>query len=260
MHALGAETWIMHGSLLGWWWNRRIMPWDSDIDVQVSEASLAFLAQYYNMTVHTFRDLEVPVLDDGSGKEEEQEEQEGRKKVDGEAKSYLLEINPHWTNGDVRDTHNVIDARWIDTATGLFIDITALRVNHSSPAPLSLYCKDTHRYLSTQIFPLRTSVFEHVPVRIPYAYQALLAAEYGEDALVNTEFQRHRFDQASMEWRPVGKLGGSEQEKLEEEKWRARGRKPGRRPLAVVDVDKEEVEAGEGEVGGGSGAFEQFGS
>lgn len=24
MRDLGAETWIMHGTLLGWWWNRRV--------------------------------------------------------------------------------------------------------------------------------------------------------------------------------------------------------------------------------------------
>lgn len=24
MADLGADTWIMHGTLLGWWWNRRV--------------------------------------------------------------------------------------------------------------------------------------------------------------------------------------------------------------------------------------------
>jgi len=23
---IGVETWIMHGSLLGWWWNRKVRP------------------------------------------------------------------------------------------------------------------------------------------------------------------------------------------------------------------------------------------
>ena len=30
------ETWLMHGSLLGWHWNRKVLPWDHDLDVQVS--------------------------------------------------------------------------------------------------------------------------------------------------------------------------------------------------------------------------------
>lgn len=24
MNDLGVETWIMHGSLLGWWWNQKV--------------------------------------------------------------------------------------------------------------------------------------------------------------------------------------------------------------------------------------------
>lgn len=26
----------MHGSLLGWWWGQKVLPWDTDIDVYVS--------------------------------------------------------------------------------------------------------------------------------------------------------------------------------------------------------------------------------
>jgi hypothetical protein len=33
MDDIGVETFIVHGTLLGWWWNRRIMPWDDDVDV-----------------------------------------------------------------------------------------------------------------------------------------------------------------------------------------------------------------------------------
>ncbi|KAF2440037.1 hypothetical protein P171DRAFT_320196, partial [Karstenula rhodostoma CBS 690.94] len=165
MHALGAETWLMHGSLLGWWWNRRIMPWDSDIDVQVSEPALAFLAAHHNMSVHAFQDVEWL-----GGRE------------------YLLEINPHWKNGSYADKHNVIDGRWIDMRTGLYIDITSVRWNQSSPVPGTLYCKDRHHYLTRQIFPLRMSVFEGVPAKIPYAYQELLAEEYGDGSLVRTVY------------------------------------------------------------------------
>lgn len=74
------------------------MPWDSDIDVQMSASTIHFLANYYNMTIHTYQ-----------------------------ARDYLLEINPKYTDGSFKDRLNVIDGRWIDTATGLFIDITAVR-------------------------------------------------------------------------------------------------------------------------------------
>ena len=72
MNDIGAETWLMHGSLLGWYWNRKIMPWDSDIDVQITEKSMQHLANFYNMTVYRFT---LP--------------------YSGGSRDYLLEINPN---------------------------------------------------------------------------------------------------------------------------------------------------------------------
>lgn len=121
---IGVETWIMHGSLLGWWWNKKILPWDTDIDVQVSEESMTFLANYYNMTVYHYQTPRIP-----------------------EGRDYMLEINPHHSNRELSDKANVIDGRWVDTESGLFIDITAVRKNPNHPAgPDMLYCKDGHEY------------------------------------------------------------------------------------------------------------------
>lgn len=160
------------------------MPWDSDIDVQVSERSITFLADYYNMTVHHFK-----LPSDGEGKSEE--------------KNYMLEINPNYSNGSTRDHLNVIDARWIDIETGLFIDITTLRRNRTAEElgeRGKLMCKDRHHYLERDIFPLRDSMFESIPVKIPYAYTELLEEEYGPKALTKTLFQGHLFDNEKMEW------------------------------------------------------------
>jgi phosphorylcholine metabolism protein LicD len=126
MKDIGVETWIMHGTLLGWWWNQQILPWDSDLDLQVSESGIAFLAKYYNMTEYRFT---VPGM-----------------AVD---QTYLMEINPHYKVRRIEDDMNVIDARWIDTQTGLFIDITAVRADYVSRARGvrgALFCKDKHRY------------------------------------------------------------------------------------------------------------------
>ena len=31
MKDLGAETWLMHGTLIGWWWNRKVcLRWETD--------------------------------------------------------------------------------------------------------------------------------------------------------------------------------------------------------------------------------------
>jgi hypothetical protein len=95
MNDIGVETFLMHGTLLGWFWNQKIMPWDSDVDVMISEKSIHHLAQYYNMSVHTYV---VP----------------GQK----EGREYMLEINSFYESDHVDDI-NMIDGRWIDTDTGL---------------------------------------------------------------------------------------------------------------------------------------------
>jgi LicD family len=149
MADIGAETWIMHGTLLGWWWNQKvrivcpwptlngadaqnlqILPWDSDIDVQVSEETIYFLAKYYNMTEYHFS---LPGLSSG--------------------RNYLLEINPRYIIRGTEDKTNVIDARWIDTETGLFIDVSTVRKNWTAiddGVEGALMCKDKHHYLVSQ--------------------------------------------------------------------------------------------------------------
>ncbi|KAM7195081.1 LicD family domain containing protein [Naviculisporaceae sp. PSN 640] len=177
---IGVETWLAHGSLLGWWWNKRILPWDSDIDVQVTESGIWFFAAYYNMSVFYYQTPRNP---------------EGRK--------YMLEVNPHFDNRDQTDTMNKIDARWIDMKSGLFIDITAARYNLSHPGGEGMMsCKDGHEFHDTAIFPLRETTFEGVAAKIPYKYQQLLVEEYGKQALTRTHFNRHVFKEDTREWIP----------------------------------------------------------
>ncbi|KAL1970707.1 hypothetical protein VTN77DRAFT_4351 [Rasamsonia byssochlamydoides] len=182
MNDIGAETWIMHGTLLGWWWNQKILPWDTDLDVQVSEATIHFLAEYYNMTEHHFRLPDVP-----------------------EGRTYLLEINPNYKVRTVLDSNNVIDARWIDTSSGLFIDITTVRADDAARYrghAGALMCKDGHHYNEDDIFPLRDSIFEDVPVKIPYEYTKLLQAEYGRKSMTLKKFEGHTWNEQTKLWEP----------------------------------------------------------
>ena len=82
----------------------------------MTNITVNFLASYYNMTIHTFK-----------------------------KRNYLLEVNPKYTDDSYEDYLNVIDARWIDTETGLFIDITAVRPR---PGKKNVLCsKDKHEEL-----------------------------------------------------------------------------------------------------------------
>lgn len=159
------------------------MPWDSDLDVQMSEASMHHLASYYNLTIYHFA---LPGISEG--------------------RDYMLEINPNYKNGSTADKLNMIDARWVDTETGLFIDITTLRRNETAEAlgiKGAMMCKDRHHYMFDDIFPLRESVFEGIQVKVPYAYSDLLIEEYSAYALTKVDFENHHFDQERMEWIPL---------------------------------------------------------
>ncbi|EON61750.1 hypothetical protein W97_00966 [Coniosporium apollinis CBS 100218] len=164
--AEGIETWIAHGTLLGWWWNGMLLPWDWDVDVQVSGATLAHLATHYNRTLH---DYTSPSL--------------------AGPRSYLLDINPWSRERERGDGQNIIDARWIDTRNGLYIDITGLSETHPDLAPGVVSCKNYHRYRMEDLYPLRESLYEGVPALIPNDYVKILTDEYQEKALVEKEYE-----------------------------------------------------------------------
>lgn len=120
----------------------------------------------------------------------------------------MLEVNPNYVNREQTDKLNVIDARWIDTTSGLFIDITTVRYNLTHPSGEGiLSCKDGHEFRvgkapmqhltegtltglkDTYLYPLRTTTFEGSPAKIPFMYKEMLENEYGPRSLVNTRFE-----------------------------------------------------------------------
>lgn len=81
---------------------------------------MSYLASFYNMTTYHYQTPRIP-----------------------DGRVYMLEINPYYVNGSQSDNLNVIDARWVDMTSGLFIDITAVRHN----AERDVYeCKDGHDF------------------------------------------------------------------------------------------------------------------
>ncbi|KAI1201999.1 LicD family-domain-containing protein [Nemania serpens] len=256
---LGAETWLAHGSLLGWWWNGRIMPWDYDLDVQVSVATLALLGERYNRSLYEYEyevDGDEAVLlgvaspesesgsesgsggssgrisarddsgsdgnvnansdrgtsDGGSGSDIRQGEGGGGPPPPPPTttttkikRTYLLDVNPHYGALTKGNGANIIDARWIDTSTGLFIDITGLRERDPERSPGVWSCKNNHRYRTSDLWPLRRTEFEGVEAWIPYSFDKILADEYGPKSLVNQEWAGHRWMPELKEWVKVPK-------------------------------------------------------
>ncbi|KAH7092453.1 LicD family-domain-containing protein [Paraphoma chrysanthemicola] len=225
MERIHVRTWLMHGCLLGWWWNGHIMPWDTDIDVMVDERGMAELGEWWNMSVHHFRaeDFEphnsprIARAADLAIDNRHVDRRMLHEELERHGKKYLLEVNPAFINTSTKDKENVIDARWIDTATGLFIDITTVHVQpqarqysyktnsyqivqQSDPDAIELYTKDQHAYTSGQIFPLRQSTIEGINVNIPYDYEGLLLDEYGSESILETWYRGWKFDEVAHEW------------------------------------------------------------
>lgn len=172
--ALGIETWLAHGTLLGWWWNGQIMPWDYDLDVQVTASTLQYIGDHYNRTMHEYR-----YVDEATGEEM--------------TKVYLLDVNPYHVERARGNGQNVIDSRWIDTSNGMFIDMTGLAERDPTRAPGVWACKNNHRYKTTDLYPMRETEFEGVPAIVPYAFEPVLTAEYGKKSLITTSWQRQVF-------------------------------------------------------------------
>ncbi|CAN8104451.1 unnamed protein product [Discula destructiva] len=177
--ALGVDTWLAHGTLLGWWWNGRVLPWDYDLDMQVTASSIGYLAAHYNRTRHEYR-----YVDAATGAP--------RTKV------YLLDVNPHHVDRARGNMMNVIDARWIDTDTGMFVDITGLG---ERPGARDVWgCKNNHWYKTTNLFPMRETEFEGVTAMVPFDYDLVLTGEYGRKSLVTTKWLEHEWDPEIKEW------------------------------------------------------------
>lgn len=180
MRALGYETWLAHGTLLGWWWNGQALPWDGDFDVQMWASSLPYLSSEYNMTTHDYTHNEM--LDDGTMTEV--------------TSTYLLDVNPHIDERTRGNWMNVIDARWIDTKNGLFIDITGLTETNKGVWS----CKNFHHYRLEELYPLQETTFEGVRALVPNAFEGILRAEYGRQSLEATHFEGHSWNSEQQLW------------------------------------------------------------
>ncbi|EGV61807.1 hypothetical protein PSN45_000493 [Yamadazyma tenuis] len=161
--AIDVPSWVNYGSLLGWAYNGVNMPWDTDVDIQLSIRHLDYLSRHYNNSLV----LENPQW--------------------GNAK-YLLDISPTYVRqGNGR---NFIDGRFIDINSGLYIDISALsHTNFNPPSTLAgddndilVHCKHFNWHSLSEILPLRHTYFEGSSVYIPSNISSILDRKYGKES------------------------------------------------------------------------------
>jgi hypothetical protein len=110
----------------------------------IVERSIRHLANYYNMSVYSFR---LPPANERRDYLLEWVKPWAKHilettfdwvKIPSRYLRHLLSlvssgfrVNPSYIDG-AEDSMNAMDARWIDTTTGLYIDVTTLRVNYTA--------------------------------------------------------------------------------------------------------------------------------
>lgn len=161
-----------------------MLPWDWDIDTQVSGPTLIYLGKQFNGSIYDYS---------SSDSDPDQHPVVERK--------YLLDVNPAIVERDRGNGDNTIDARWIDIRNGLYIDVTGLWETQPVEQPGVWSCKNYHHYRITDLYPMRESMYEGVTAKVPYAYDRILAEEYQENALVGTEYEGYVYFISSFLWK-----------------------------------------------------------
>ncbi|KAJ3127690.1 hypothetical protein HK098_005926 [Nowakowskiella sp. JEL0407] len=174
----GIITWTSHGNMLSWYWGRSQFPWDKDTDFQMAASQLPELWRLNG----TFSE-------------------NGR---------FFIDVNPHSAfRYPQRAESNKIDARVIDTHSGMYMDLTVL-----AKLKGQVLCKSPHFYVHDDIFPLKSTIFEGIVIWRPNHALMLLRREYRKGALKTPHYaykKHYWWDDAILDWTTVnpGGKGGS---------------------------------------------------
>ncbi|RLV95756.1 Protein MNN4 [Spathaspora sp. JA1] len=201
------NTWVAHGSLLGWYWNGMQFPWDGDVDVQMPIADLHKLAQSFNQSVVVDfgNDLDTGI-------------RYGR---------YFIDVTSSISQRAKGNGKNNIDARFIDMDTGLYVDITGLAISETL-APerynpglknskfgrdkkgvtemernnhLQVYnCRNKHFSKLDELSPLKLTLVEGEFSYVPEQFTTILVDEYQTKSLSVRDYRSMAFISNLRTW------------------------------------------------------------
>ena len=147
---------LFHGSLIGYYFNKQILPWDDDIDIKLLGDSIDNMKK-----LHKY-----------------------------ESENIIIKINPNCSNRSTPDKDNVIDARVISKKNGVFIDITFLTPTDDEKI---VRCKSPHYYDIKDINPLKKTKFEGITVYVPNNIEKILVDNYGQNVLTPSNLDGWKF-------------------------------------------------------------------
>lgn len=201
LHAFATEHdflyWLAHGTLVGQHWGGKPLSFDDDLDIQTTFEALHKMWPYRNQMFAERYTLQINPW-------YLRRTSLNNKKVGGPR----FGIN-HETKQRIvlpkRQEPNVIDARFIDTETGVFADITVLSAEVADDFWYDqeegrakahnmerVHDKSVHTYDFHDISPLRQCTFEGLPHWCPNKAVEIMSREYPK--ALNNHYSFFRFD------------------------------------------------------------------
>ena len=143
----GIRAILQAGGLIGWNFNRQMLPWDDDLDMFILEEDISKL-----LVLNGYKSDNI-----------------------------MVEVNPNYVKRN-NDPKNIIDGRVISRKQGCFIDLVFLMKDERTPTILKTKVKNDRFHRDT-ILPPQLSTFENTSVWVPAAPTALLQVSYGKRSI-----------------------------------------------------------------------------
>jgi hypothetical protein len=156
--------WLSENTLVGWWWGRKHLPWEDHFEIQASVKIIPFLTNFNQSLIQN---------------------------------RYLLDVN-RFVTFRMGDVLNEIDAKFIDTETGLSIDIRT--VSQISWQPDWVIDKRFHRTRVKKLACFRRAEFEGILTWIPVNTESLITAQYGDHIISSSVFKDFYFSKVENAW------------------------------------------------------------
>ena len=155
---------LMYGGLIGYYFNKKLLPWDDDIDMILLKTSSEKLKNY--------EDDEI-----------------------------LIEVNPNSNNYSETDSQNKISSRVISKENGLFIDLTFFieKGKYYVCKDGNKFIK-TDIIKNNDEQYLKQGIFEGISVWIPNNIENCLKTKYGQNVFIPLKNKGFTFNKQTKTW------------------------------------------------------------
>mgnify|MGYP002834320967 CR=1 FL=1 len=174
---------LLHGGLIGWYWNEKLLPWDTDIDVSIIDHIS------YESWLKSF-----PTTNDTVFQHEEHR--------DDRYKTFYKVSEEFVVYVDTNPKHH-IESRLLHEPTGVYTDITYLYPQNSDyvmKANLNQLWGG-HTFPQKQLLPLQECNINNIQLHCPHSVETILKNEY--PGFKNKRFKEFVFLQDEKCWKHI---------------------------------------------------------